>query len=39
LGERVVVGTDIYEIFTTAPWRPVRERLFKTAVLRRSWKH
>jgi hypothetical protein len=32
-----VLGTDIYEIFTEAPWRLVRERLFKTAVLRSSW--
>ena len=32
LGERVVLGTDIYEIFTEAPRRLVRERLFKTAL-------
>ena len=29
LGERVVLGTDIYEIFTKAPRRLVRGRLFK----------
>ena len=38
-GERVVLGTDIYEIFTKASRRLVRERLFKTAVLRSSRKH
>ena len=36
-GEIVVLGTDIYEIFTEAPWRLVRERLFKAAVSRSSW--
>jgi hypothetical protein len=37
LGERVVLGTDIYELFTTALRRLVRERLLKTAVKQSSW--